>query len=1108
MKAKPGKRTLSLILALFLCLALLPTAATAADYNIWVNGERFTSDKLTITCGSGTATYDSGANTVTLTNATITASENVTIGDFTYAAGVGGTGVLRLNLVGENTLNVTGNAVGTVGIYAYDLYIQGEGSLTVNARQGIGAAYLTMDGGTVNVKASDVVDTDSFAVAVSERTTVTGGKLIAAAGNVGGEGYCNAIFLGNSTTLSVTGTGALYAKTGSSGADYRIGAVVRGSSSSGDEVSVVIGEDHEARIGAAGDGSGELTSLNPTDGMVTFANTTPYLEIVPPTCLMLPGQTVTLADSGTLYWKNATGNDGLTAEGASASDFDVSYDTATRTLTLNGFNYTGDGCFEWGRYGVMYNSYYLNKDNPLPLNIVVTGTNGMTLNDAPKPNDGWVNVRDTDEIGMEPSEGAVFSGDGTLSVTSGRSYIGPSKAIVVYGPLSFTETVTVNATAKGSGMEDRFGTSEEGSIAIEVYGYDYYDLEGSLTIAEGATVNATASAAYIGLGSIGVKTETVTSAGTLTATAGEVNLSGYSDLEDFEPGSYGICAKGDVTLTGGTVTATGGKTVRSSTYEGPAQTVTMTYGGPSAGLCTEGKVDVKTGASLTAVGAGDASTDYWTVSYGLIASDLESAGTVNAVGGDVGLGMSYGIMLGVEAGDADAEERSLSVSGGTLTATGGAGTYSLGVYFSHLGSFTVTGGSLFARTGTVTDGTYSIPGGPSQTIQGMAMAIADGSDNSDTPAVTVTMPTDYAARGSKVSGSEQDEVIAAEGPTASVSLEYRYVEIVPVTGDAGVSIIGAPTDAKTYGDAPFTLTANVTNAGTGTGAWTWTGSDDSVLSVEGTGAAATVTILKAGSAAISVHYESDTTSGDASTDEIIVSKATVTITAKSLSIYVNDTVPDLSSPENGTHYTVSGLKDGDALSGTLVLSYEKDGVTTAYEDVDATVPGSYDIVASGASVPSEENYVSEITYVNGTLSINNRPAPATVTRYTLTFVTNVGSEIESITDVKGESIDLSKYVPTRDGYIFAGWFSDEALTAPVDTVILNANTTVYAKWTEDGFKNPFIDVHEGSYYYDAVIWAVKNGVTEGTSADTFSPEESCLRCQIVTFLYRTYNKNN
>ena len=985
MKAKPGKRTLSLILALFLCLALLPTAATAADYNIWVNGERFTSDKLTITCGSGTATYDSGANTVTLTNATITASENVTIGDFTYAAGVGGTGVLRLNLVGENTLNVTGDAVGAVGIYAYDLYIQGEGSLTVNARQGIGAAYLTMDGGTVNVKASDVVDTDSFAVAVSERTTVTGGTLNATAGNVTGETYSY------STGISAYG--------------------------------------------------------------------------------------------------------GLTMTGGTV--------TATRTLTLNGFNYTGDGCFEWGRYGVMYNSYYLNKDNPLPLNIVVTGTNSMTLNDAPEPNDGWVNVRDTDEIGMELSGGAVFSGDGTLSVTSGRSYIGPSKAIVVYGPLSFTETVTVNATAKGSGMEDRFGTSEEGSIAIEVYGYDYYDLEGSLTIAEGATVNATASAAYIGLGSIGVKTETVTSAGTLTATAGEVNLSGCSDLEDFEPGSYGICAKGDVTLTGGTVTATGGKTVRSSAYEGPAQTVTMTYGGPSAGLCTEGKVDVKTGASLTAVGAGDASTDYMTVSYGLIASDIESAGTVNAVGGDVGLGMSYGIMLGVEAGDADAEERSLSVSGGTLTATGGAGTYSLGVYFSHLGSFTVTGGSLFARTGTVTDGTYSIPGGPSQTIQGMAMAIADGSDNSDTPAVTVTMPTDYAARGSKVSASEQDEVIAAEGPTASVSLEYRYVEIVPVTGDAGVSIIGAPTDAKTYGDAPFTLTANVTNAGTGTGAWTWTSSDDSVLSVEGTGAAATVTILKAGSAAISVHYESDTTSGDASTDEIIVSKATVTITAKSLSIYVNDTVPDLRSPENGTHYTVSGLKDGDALSGTLVLSYEKDGVTTAYEDVDATVPGSYDIVASGASAPSEENYVSEITYVNGTLSINNRPAPATVTRYTLTFVTNGGSEIESITDVKGASIDLSKYVPTRDGYIFAGWFSDEALTAPVDTVILNANTTVYAKWTEDGFKNPFIDVHEGSYYYDAVIWAVKNGVTEGTSADTFSPEESCLRCQ-----YRTYNKNN
>ena len=50
--------------------------------------------------------------------------------------------------------------------------------------------------------------------------------------------------------------------------------------------------------------------------------------------------------------------------------------------------------------------------------------------------------------------------------------------------------------------------------------------------------------------------------------------------------------------------------------------------------------------------------------------------------------------------------------------------------------------------------------------------------------------------------------------------------------------------------------------------------------------------------------------------------------------------------------------------------------------------------------------------------------------------------------------------------------------------------------------NPFTDVQSGAYYYDAVLWAVENGVTEGTSATTFSPDAVCTRAQTVTFLWR------
>ena len=50
--------------------------------------------------------------------------------------------------------------------------------------------------------------------------------------------------------------------------------------------------------------------------------------------------------------------------------------------------------------------------------------------------------------------------------------------------------------------------------------------------------------------------------------------------------------------------------------------------------------------------------------------------------------------------------------------------------------------------------------------------------------------------------------------------------------------------------------------------------------------------------------------------------------------------------------------------------------------------------------------------------------------------------------------------------------------------------------------NPFTDAQTDEYYYDAVLWAVERGITSGTSATTFSPDATCTRGQAVTFLYR------
>ncbi|MGN0980486.1 MAG: S-layer homology domain-containing protein, partial [Candidatus Avoscillospira sp.] len=112
---------------------------------------------------------------------------------------------------------------------------------------------------------------------------------------------------------------------------------------------------------------------------------------------------------------------------------------------------------------------------------------------------------------------------------------------------------------------------------------------------------------------------------------------------------------------------------------------------------------------------------------------------------------------------------------------------------------------------------------------------------------------------------------------------------------------------------------------------------------------------------------------------------------------------------------------------------------------------------------------------------------------------------------------------SRSGYTFSGWTSNDvtilnANRANASFIMPAKNVTVTANWTEnapvvvpgDPVKpvipakpvNPFRDVPTGAYYEDAVIWAVNEGITSGTTGTTFSPDASCTRAQAVTFLWR------
>ena len=124
---------------------------------------------------------------------------------------------------------------------------------------------------------------------------------------------------------------------------------------------------------------------------------------------------------------------------------------------------------------------------------------------------------------------------------------------------------------------------------------------------------------------------------------------------------------------------------------------------------------------------------------------------------------------------------------------------------------------------------------------------------------------------------------------------------------------------------------------------------------------------------------------------------------------------------------------------------------------------------------------------NGAVTASHKSA-AKDTAVTLTVTPDKGYVLDTLTvlDSKDKAVKLTE----KNGkYTF---------TMPSGKVTVSAAFKAAAPASE----NPFTDVPSGAYYEDAVIWAVKKGITSGTSATTFNPDGSCTRAQAVTFLWR------
>ena len=169
---------------------------------------------------------------------------------------------------------------------------------------------------------------------------------------------------------------------------------------------------------------------------------------------------------------------------------------------------------------------------------------------------------------------------------------------------------------------------------------------------------------------------------------------------------------------------------------------------------------------------------------------------------------------------------------------------------------------------------------------------------------------------------------------------------------------------------------------------------------------------------------------------------------------------------------------------------EVDAMAKAIEDAIAALvekPSSSSSSSSSSSRPSYSITTPDKTE-NGSVNISSTSAKRGST-VTITVTPDAGYVLDElkVTDKDGKELSLTKKSDTEYTFVM-----------PAGKVEI---TPSFVKQAEEPSR-VFVDVKTGDYFYDAVLWAVEKGITNGTSAETFSPEAPCTRAQIVTFLWR------
>ena len=188
------------------------------------------------------------------------------------------------------------------------------------------------------------------------------------------------------------------------------------------------------------------------------------------------------------------------------------------------------------------------------------------------------------------------------------------------------------------------------------------------------------------------------------------------------------------------------------------------------------------------------------------------------------------------------------------------------------------------------------------------------------------------------------------------------------------------------------------------------------------------------------------------------------------------------TPNRGYHF-----KEWQVISGDVTITNDKFLMPNGNVEVKAIFEKNTS-TGGGTGTGATTYPITVKSAKNGDVTASHKSAAKGVT-VTLTVDPDKGYLLDTLTVLDGKDKEL-KLTDKGDGKF--------TFTMPDSKVTVEATFKASAPTG----KNPFVDVPAGSYYEDAVVWAVGKGITTGTSASKFSPNDPCTRTQAVTFLFR------